>query len=302
VDGAPAQCPPEVAVSQRPIGGGPFRELKSEDRIRGLHAGEISRVRVTRMAPGATTRQAREQEFYDREYASAVSRAPNKYYSIADEAREAFRRRIENIALGDEVLEYGCGPRNWAPFLASRGARVTGIDISPVAIETAKRDAAEQGVSDRVSFAVMDAERLDFDDRRFDLICGVGILHHLDLAQAYRELSRALKASGRAVFLEPMGHNPLIRLYRWRTPEYRTEDEHPLLVSDLTAAREHFARVRANYFHLLALGAVPLRNTRVFGPVERGLHAVDDFLLERIPRLRKHAWMVVLEMADPKTH
>lgn len=158
-----------------------------------------------------------------------------------------------------------------------------GIDISPVAIENAERHAIEQGVSDRVSFAVMDGESLGFEDRRFDLICGTAILHHLDLTRAYSELSRTLKQGGRAVFLEPMGHNPLIRLYRKRTPEYRTQDEHPLLVSDLRAAREHFGRVRADFFHLLALGAVPLRNTRAFASVQRGLDAVDGFLLERVP-------------------
>jgi SAM-dependent methyltransferase len=148
----------------------------------------------------------------------------------------------------------------------------------------------------------MDAERLEFEDCRFDLTCGAGILHHLDLALAFKELSRTLKPSGRAVFLEPMGHNPLIRLYRWRTPEYRTQDEHPLLMSDLAIAHEHFGEVRANFFHLLALGAVPLRNRRGFTQIKSGLCAVDKFLLEHVPRLRKHAWIVVLEMADPHIH
>ena len=252
------------------------------------------------MVSDTTTRQAREQGFYDEAYAKASSRAADKYYMVADGAHEAFRRRIECVVPGDEVLEYGCGPRSWAPLLASRGARVTAIDISPVAIENAEHDAVEKGLSGRVSFAVMDGENLEFDDRRFDLTCGAAILHHLDLDSAYGELARTLKASGRAVFLEPMGHNPLMRLYRRRTPGYRTPDEHPLLISDLEVAREYFGSVRTSFFHLLALGAVPLHKTRAFGPVRHGLAALDHLLLDRVPLLRKHAWMVVLEMAEPK--
>ena len=198
------------------------------------------------------------------------------------------------------MLEYGCGADSWAPHLAHRGADVTGIDISPVAVEEAERRAASNGGMDRLSFQVMNAEQLEFEDESFDLIFGGAILHHLDLEQAYSEISRTLRPGGRAVFLEPMGHNPLIRLYRRRTPEYRTVDEHPLLTKDIEAGRRHFGRIDENYFHMLVLGAVPLRNTRLFSPVRRTLDAVDRFLIRHVPPLRKHAWMVVLEMSDPR--
>jgi SAM-dependent methyltransferase len=198
------------------------------------------------------------------------------------------------------VLEYGCGADSMAAHLAHRGAHVTGIDVSPVAIEEAERRASLNGGTQRLSYRVMDAEHLEFEDQSFDLICGGAILHHLDLEQAYGEISRTLRPGGRAVFLEPMGHNPLIRWYRNRTPDYRTVDEHPLLTEDLEAGRRHFGRVSDNYFHLFVLAAVPLRNGRLFSPVRRSLDAVDRFLIRHVPPLRKHAWMVVLEMSDPR--
>jgi hypothetical protein len=39
--------------------------------------------------------------------------------------------------------------------------------------------------------------------------------------------------AGWALFSEPLGHNPLVNWYRNRTPEQRTEDEHPLLLSSI---------------------------------------------------------------------
>lgn len=38
-------------------------------------------------------------------------------------------------------------------------------------------------------------------------------------------------------FSEPLGHNPIINWYRNRTPEMRTEDEHPLLIKDIEFAK-----------------------------------------------------------------
>jgi ubiquinone/menaquinone biosynthesis C-methylase UbiE len=75
-------------------------------------------------------------------------------------------------------------------------------------------------------FDVMNAEELEFEDAAFDVIFGSGIIHHLDVPRAYSELARVLAPGGSAVFVEPLGHNPLIRVFRNRTPELRTPDEH----------------------------------------------------------------------------
>src|SRR3546814_19128134 len=87
--------------------------------------------------------------------------------------------------------------------------------------------ATETGL--HATFSVDNAEQTSFPDASFDRIGGSGILHHLDLDRAYAEIARLLKPGGRAVFLEPLGHNPLLTAYRDRTPRMRTEDKnHPL--------------------------------------------------------------------------
>src|SRR5438270_352918 len=82
------------------------------------------------------------------------------------------------------------------------------IAMAPVAMEIARQQAEREGLA--IDFAVMDAEHTTFPDASFDLIVGSGILHHLDLDRTYTEIARLLAPGGRAVFVEPLGHNALI--------------------------------------------------------------------------------------------
>jgi SAM-dependent methyltransferase len=142
----------------------------------------------------------------------------------------------------------------------------------------------------------MNAEALDFPEASFDRVCGSGILHHLDLGKAYAEIARVLRPGGYGVFLEPLGHNPLINWYRRRTPNMRTEDEHPLLKSDLALAEKHFATIRSRFFHFAVLGAVPLRRSFLFKPAVAIGEGIDRVLLSSASPLRNQAWMVVTEL------
>jgi hypothetical protein len=64
-----------------------------------------------------------------------------------------------------------------------------------------------------------------------------------------------LKTGGEGLFLEPLGHTPLINLYRRFTPRFRTPDEHPLVISDFELARRYFGSVDAEFFHLTSFFA-----------------------------------------------
>lgn len=250
----------------------------------------------------ATEREQREREFHDRVYGSGEyhERPAAKFYSIAGAAYGFYEQQLLDGVAGTDVLEYGCGDGSYAFDLARRGARVTGIDISAVAIEQAAERAAAEGLSDRVTFEVMNCEELTYADSSFDLICGGGILHHIDLERGYAEIRRVLRPEGRSAFLEAMGHNPLINLYRNRTPELRTEDEHPLLMPDLELANRYFSDVETRFFNLLSLAAVPLRGRRGFERVNATLDRADAWLFERVAALRKHAWMVAIVMRGPR--
>jgi ubiquinone/menaquinone biosynthesis C-methylase UbiE len=209
-----------------------------------------------------------------------------------------FQAEILRRAEGKTVLEYGCGPGTHSFKLANVASRVVGIDISEVAIEKAKERARTRGVGN-VEFHVMNAEQLEFPDDVFDLVAGRAIVHHLDVRRCFSTVSRVLKPTGAALFQEPLGHNPLINLYRGATPNLRTVDEHPLLMSDLATAREFFHRVDYRPFILTSLAAAALHGTPLFGAALRLFNALDSGLFIA-PLLRRYAWTSVWILEEPK--
>ncbi|MEU3254283.1 class I SAM-dependent methyltransferase [Streptomyces sp. NPDC006997] len=67
------------------------------------------------------------------------------------------------------ALDLGCGEGGDAVWLASRGWRVTGVDISATALERAAGHAAEAGVADRVRWERHTLGET-FPEGRFDLV------------------------------------------------------------------------------------------------------------------------------------
>lgn len=237
-------------------------------------------------------RVERERQFHDHAFEHGVRAPVSKFYAVAQASDRQYQRQLDRIPDGSAVLEYGCGEVSQAIRMANR-CDVTAIDISPVGVEHARDEAKRLGLTS-AKFAVMDAENLTFTDASFDGVCGSGILHHLDLPRAFGEVARVLKPDGVGIFTEPLGHNPLINAYRNRTPQYRTPDEHPLLMRDLALARRYFSAVECEYFSLSTLAAVPLRSTRVFTPVLRAGEIFDQALFKVIPPARRLAWTVVI--------
>jgi ubiquinone/menaquinone biosynthesis C-methylase UbiE len=212
---------------------------------------------------------------------------------------------IEELLLHEcaskKVLEYGCGKGSSAFMLAGSNAKVTGIDISEVAIEQARQRAQMEGLSEHASFMVMDAENLEFPDNSFDVVCGSGILHHLNIERSLSEIYRVLTPEGKAIFAEPMGHNPFITLYRNMTPDKRTADEHPLLMKDITDAKRVFPVVEEKYFNACTLTLVPFRRTTFFENLLQYTYSIDNFLFSTFPVTRRLAWSVVLIMSKSVT-
>lgn len=118
------------------------------------------------------------------------------------QARERYRlepfiepfARFES-AKGLRVLEIGVGLGADHQRFAEAGARLTGIDLTPRAIQfTRDRFAAMGLVSD---LRQGDAENIDFPDGTFDIVYSWGVIHHSpDTARAAREIFRVLKPGG----------------------------------------------------------------------------------------------------------
>ena len=97
---------------------------------------------------------------------------------------------------GDAWLDVGSGTGELAFLAAATGASVRGCDLSPVLVETAKRQAAERGLE--IPFEVGDVESLPYEDGSFDIVSSsVGAIFAPDHARAAEELGRVCKPGGR---------------------------------------------------------------------------------------------------------
>ncbi|MEV4351624.1 class I SAM-dependent methyltransferase [Actinoplanes sp. NPDC049596] len=109
---------------------------------------------------------------------------------------------------GRTVLDLGCGTGELALTLARRGYDVTGIDISPVAIDQARARTA--GLT--AHFEVQDATTLNLPGQ-YDTLIDCGLLHNLHRAggtHAADYLARLpdLAAPGAALFLLAVALEP----------------------------------------------------------------------------------------------
>ena len=197
---------------------------------------------------------------------------------------------------GQDVLDLGCGSGSNTALLALRGATVWALDLSPELIELARARLAENGIAGDVRFVVSSAHAIDLPDRSIDVVFGIAVLHHLDLAQASAEVHRVLKPGGRAIFQEPVRNSRLVSAIRAMIP-YRAPDvspyERPLTDAELTRFGAPFESKRSRAFRLPPLALAEVL-PGVSGSVDR-LHQLDARALRRWPSLAHLAGIRVVE-------
>jgi SAM-dependent methyltransferase len=98
------------------------------------------------------------------------------------------------------VLEVGCGAASCSRWLARRGARPVGLDLSSGMLRQATMAAARTGVD--VPLVQAGAEQLPFADEIFDLACSAfgGVPFVAEPVRVMREVCRVLRPGGRWVF------------------------------------------------------------------------------------------------------
>jgi cyclopropane fatty-acyl-phospholipid synthase-like methyltransferase len=109
----------------------------------------------------------------------------------------AFVRLADDGRLRGQVLDAGCGRGEQALLAAAHGADAVGVDISPSAIEQARRKAAERGLT--VRFEVADALNLGQLGLTFDTVIDCGLFHTFDddgRARYVTSLASVLRAGG----------------------------------------------------------------------------------------------------------
>lgn len=236
----------------------------------------------------------RERAFHDRRFAEGDGRRQDKYYSAIRHGKQAYDAAVDALAPGRRLLEVGCASGGRVRGLAPVAAASMGIDLSAVAIERARAQ-VDPPLRERTTFLAGDACATGLPDAALDVVYGAGIVHHLPVEDFLGEVRRLLVPGGRAIFWEPLGHNPLINAYRRLTPSARTPDEHPLTMADLASARRIFGAMECRFYGLTTLAAAPLPQGRARRAALAGLRVVDRGLLA-LPGVRRIAWYALIDL------
>jgi SAM-dependent methyltransferase len=226
---------------------------------------------------------------WDWEKFGALGAVTNAYHASV--------KRLGDIR-GLWVLDAGCGDGWLSVILAKLGARVDGFDISREAVATARHRAEANGTAGATRFNVASFYSLPYADASFDIVIGQAVLHHLrDKQRAAAQLHRVMRAGARAVFCEPFGDSLWLERLRLLVPVPSGAPDDPTQWSeqfkyrDLEAFRDLFD-VEIQEFQLLSRLDRVVRSPRFVAWLGR----LDLRLLQTIPRLRRYARTIVVEL------
>jgi 2-polyprenyl-3-methyl-5-hydroxy-6-metoxy-1,4-benzoquinol methylase len=211
------------------------------------------------------------------------------------------------------ILEIGCGRGEFAVHVAKQGAVVTAIDVGEHLIDAARLLASINGVE--CDFVQASATDLPFDDAQFDIVIGLGVLHHMsaeDVLKALRQTHRVLKPGGRAYFGEPIENSrtfdfiqnfipagqkgdsdyrpSILQRREWARYE-RDCDQRVLTDRELLSVGNHFRRVTVvrHYGFFVRLWRLLGRRSR------KPLQRLDAVVLRVFPPLRYVSRNVLVE-------
>lgn len=254
-----------------------YNELKNPDRL-----GDKNRV---------------EGEFYDRQADELAGNFnPKELHIMPDNETPASYRFMFSLLTGiagKRVLDCCCGFGSMSVYCALQGATVVGIDISEKMLELARKNVRAYRVSGRVHFEAMPVEKMRFRAGEFDLVIGIGALHHLQPEMAAHEISRILKKGGRAIFVEPFGNSRFITSLRSLIPVacFESPGGGTLRFRDMSKFEKYFTKIELNPFNLLSRMVRFTFFVRFWILLDR----IDSHLFKVFPALRWFASAGVLQ-------
>lgn len=142
--------------------------------------------------PAAPPQQQGDAERWDRVFSRpkpGYRTAPNQFLGFALE-----RMQREQLLPGKAALDLAMGDGRNALLLAEKGLDVTGIDISKVALEKARKAAAEKGL--KIEAVEHDLFDFDYGRERWDLIT---VIYFNPAIKVFDRLKEAVKPGGLVV-------------------------------------------------------------------------------------------------------
>src|SRR5438093_8745130 len=165
---------------------------------RSLAASENRSPTATEVCCSRSGQGGHEMAFEELKSKQSVMWGNGPYQNVTETITDIHERIVDRLAPaeGTSWLDLACGTGAVAERAAKGGADVTGIDLAPALIETAKERAQEQGLD--IDYRVGDCERLDVEDAAFDAVSSTcGVMFAPDHEATARELARIVKPGGR---------------------------------------------------------------------------------------------------------
>ena len=139
-----------------------------------------------------------------RQYSCAYFDTPEMGLDAAQEAKLAHIAAKLDLKPGQKLLDIGCGWGGMARYLHKvSGAEVLGVTLSEEQLKYARAKAAEMGISDKVTFELIDYRALpERFAGKFDRIVSVGMFEHVGLPhfnQFFQTVEALLKTDGVAL-------------------------------------------------------------------------------------------------------
>jgi SAM-dependent methyltransferase len=147
--------------------------------------------------------ERKNREFWDRtsgQYqAKHASQLNKKELAWGVWATPEARLHVLGDIAGKDVLEFGCGAAQWSIFLAQRGARPVGLDLSSEQLVHARELMRAAGVDFPLVHA--SAEDVPLPDAGFDIVfCDHGAMSFADPERAVPQAARLLRSGGLFAF------------------------------------------------------------------------------------------------------
>ncbi|OQW46785.1 MAG: hypothetical protein A4S09_02425 [Proteobacteria bacterium SG_bin7] len=267
------------------------------------HLGELDKKTSAEWYAGLSQRKIEELHFHNRDRDKKLTESlpkdtfevlhgNKKYYSTVEKSSSYVENWLKTHVPGKTFLDYACGNGMNAIRAANFGAALAiGLDISDVSIKNARAEAEKQNLTEKTYFIQGDCENTGLPSDSVDVILCSGMLHHLDLNHAFPELKRILKAGGKILCVEALDYNPVIKLYRSRTPSMRTEWEknHILSLKDLRFAKNFFHVEDVNYWHFTSVAAAFIKIESLKETMLKLFNGIDS-VLAKIPLVNLMAW------------
>ena len=200
---------------------------------------------------------------------------------------------------GKSVLDLACGVGYSTEALAGRGAKVFPLDLSAQGLRKTMQRLEKAHLAAKVAPVRSSVEQIPFADGSIEAVFAQNFLMHVNSEKVGLEVWRVLQPGGRAVFVEPLSHHPLIRLYRTLFSSYKGIKPKWTRREDLALLARPFSYSKTSGFYLLtalaSVGFIQKRNW-LFKPLFTVLHGLDRLLLKLFPGLEKYTWVSVTEL------